>query len=162
MIERWLDLFDKAFMAVAMVALSVMAVSISADALGRYLFDSPITGQYEFTRLYLLVILVFMALPRTYTLDGHVRLRLLEKYLSRVPFGLSERLNAVLAAAAFGALAYVSTGEAAEKFANGDRLFGAVQFPLYWSYVWVPLGSSLLAVRLAFEIVFPSGRGTKP
>jgi TRAP-type C4-dicarboxylate transport system permease small subunit len=162
MLTRVLDLFDKAFMAVAMAALSVMALSISADALSRYLFNSPITGQYEFTRLYLLVILVFMALSRTYSLGGHVRLRLLERYLRRLPFGLAERLNAALAALVFGALAYVSAGEAVAKFAHGDKLFGAVQFPLYWSYVWVPLGCGLMAARLAAEVALPRVRQDAP
>jgi len=160
-LDRVLSAFDRLFMAVALLAIFVMMLGISADALSRYAFSAPIEGQYEFTRLYLLVIVTFMALPRTYTLDGHIRLGLLDAALQRIPFALSERLNAVLAAVAFGALAYVSGVEAIAKFANRDTLFGAVQFPLYWSYVWVPLGSGVLTLRLVLEIFVPVRRGAR-
>jgi TRAP-type C4-dicarboxylate transport system permease small subunit len=157
-VSRFLAIFEKLFMATAIIAIFVMMLSISADALSRYLFGSPITGQYEFTQFYLLVILVFMALPRTYGSGGHIRLKLLDGYLRKIPFNLSERCNAVLGGIAFGAIAYVSGLEAIDKFINQDKLFGAVQFPIYWSYVWVPLGSGLMALRLIYEIFFPMQR----
>jgi TRAP-type C4-dicarboxylate transport system permease small subunit len=155
---RFLGLFEKLFMAMAIISIFVMMLSISADALSRYLFGSPITGQYEFTQFYLLVILIFMALPRTYVSGGHIRLKLLDGYRQKIPFHLSERCNVALSAIAFGAIAYISGLEAIDKFVNQDRLFGAVQFPIYWSYVWVPLGSGLMALRLMYEIFFPVQR----
>lgn len=152
---RFLALFEKLFMAVAMISIFVMMLSISADALGRYLFGSPITGQYEFTQFYLLVILVFMALPRTYVIGGHIRLNILDRYRRKIPFNLSERCNLALGGIVFGAIAYVSGLEAIDKFVHQDKLFGAVQFPIYWSYVWVPLGCGLMALRLIYEIFAP-------
>ena len=157
-VTRILEQFEKLFMAVAMISMFVMMLSISADALSRYLFGSPITGQYEFTQFYLLVILVFMALPHTYGIGGHIRLKLLDGYRRRLPFNISERCNVMLAGIAFGAIAYISGLEAIDKFANQDRLFGAIQFPIYWSYVWVPLGSGLMALRLIYEIFVPGQR----
>jgi TRAP-type C4-dicarboxylate transport system permease small subunit len=154
-VPRFLAFFEKFYMAAAMISIFVMMLSISADALSRYLFGSPITGQYEFTQFYLLVILVFMALPRTYIIGGHIRLNLLDGYRRKIPFNLSERCNAALAGIAFGAIAWVSGLEAIDKFVSQDKLFGAVQFPIYWSYVWVPLGSGLMALRLIYEIFFP-------
>jgi TRAP-type C4-dicarboxylate transport system permease small subunit len=155
---RFLELFEKLFMVVAMMSMFVMMLSISADALSRYLLGRPITGQYEFTQLYLLVMLVFMALPRTYVIGGHIRLKLLDRYLSKFPFNLSERINVVLGGIAFGAIAYISGLEAIDKFANQDKLFGAIQFPIYWSYVWVPLGCGLMALRLICEMFIPVQR----
>ena len=154
-LARLLGLFEKLYMATAMMSIFVMMLSISADALSRYLFGTPITGQYEFTQFYLLVILVFMALPRTYMIGGHIRLKLLDRYRRKIPFSLSERCNAALAAIAFGAIAWFSGLEAVDKFVNQDKLFGAVQFPIYWSYVWVPLGCGLMALRLIYEIFVP-------
>jgi len=155
-VDRFLALFEKLYMAAAMISIFVMMLSISADALSRYLFGSPITGQYEFTQFYLLVILVFMALPRTYVIGGHIRLKLLDRYRHKIPFNLSERCNTVLAGTAFGAIAYISGLEAVDKFVNQDKLFGAVQFPIYWSYVWVPVGCGLMTLRLAYEIFAPA------
>ena len=64
----------------------------------------------------------------------------------------------MLAVIAFGAVAYISGLEAVEKFVNQDKLFGAVQFPIYWSYVWVPLGCGLMTLRLIYEIFAPTPR----
>ena len=147
-------------MAAAMISIFIMMISISADAMSRYLFGSPITGQYEFTQFYLLVILVFMALARTYMLGGHIRIRLLDKILHKIPFDLSERINAFLGALAFAVLSYISLFEAVEKFVNQDKLFGVIQFPIYWSYVWVPLGSLLMTLRLIYDIFVPMQRVT--
>ena len=154
--SRLIGLFEKIFMATAMLSIFIMMLSISADAMSRYLLGSPITGQYEFTQYYLLVILVFMALPRTYILGGHIRLKLLDRFRSKIPFNLSERCNVLLGALAFGAVSYVSALEAIDKFANQDKLFGAIQFPIYWSYVWVPLGCSLITLRLIYELFIPT------
>ena len=154
-VAGFIEIFEKIYMAMAMISIFIMMLSISADALSRYLLGSPITGQYEFTQLYLLVILVFMALPRTYVIGGHIRLKLLDGFRRKIPFNLSERCNAALGCIAFGAIAYISGIEAVEKFVNQDKLFGAVQFPIYWSYVWVPLGCGLMAVRLVYEIFAP-------
>ena len=96
-----------------------------------------------------------MALPRTYVIGGHIRLNLLDGYRRKIPFNLSARCNAALAGITFGAIAYISGLEAIDKFANQDKLFGAVQFPIYWSYVWVPLGSGLMTLRLIYEIFVP-------
>lgn len=157
-IERVIGIFEKLFMAVAMISVFIMMISISADAMSRYLFGSPITGQYEFTQYYLLVILIFMAFSRTYIIGGHIRIRILDPILQKIPFDFSERLNAILAALAFGVLTYVSAMEAVGKFVNQDKLFGAIQFPIYWSYVWVPLGCGLMTLRLAYDIIYPMNR----
>lgn len=154
-IEATLSAVDRLFMLIAQVALVVMMLSISVDSLGRYLFSRPLQGSFEFTSLYLMVIVTFLAMPATYARGGHIRLDVARNLLARVPGNLSERLNALLAAAVFGFLAWHSGLEAIGKFAARDTSFGAIQFPLYWSYVWVPLGSAWLALRLALEIVFP-------
>ena len=58
----------------------------------------------------------------------------------------------------FVRLLYISGLEAVDKFVNQDKLFGAVQFPIYWSYVWVPLGCGLMAARLIYEVFAPELR----
>ncbi|MEO3387919.1 TRAP transporter small permease [Mesorhizobium sp. CAU 1741] len=154
-LERGLSFFDRLCMALAQLAIFVMMLSISADALGRYLFNRPLQGSFEFTTLYLMVILTFLGLPATYASGGHIRLDVLRPWIARIPGNPVERLNSLIAACVFGFLAWHSGLEAIAKFADGDTSFGVIQFPLYWSYVWVPVGCGLLTLRLAVEIVFP-------
>lgn len=157
-LEDGLSVLDRVCMAVAQLAIFVMMLSISADALGRYFLNRPLQGSYEFTSLYLMVILTFLGLPATYARGGHIRLDVLRPLLARIPGRPVERLNALVAAFVFGFFAWYAGIEAIGKFVERDTSFGLIQFPLYWSYVWVPVGCALLALRLAVEVVFlPSG-----
>ncbi|GLQ05128.1 TRAP transporter small permease [Sneathiella chinensis] len=151
-----LGFFDTVFLRVAQLALFVMMICITVDALGRYAVGIPLSGSFEFTSLYLMVIVAFLSMPATYARGGMVRLDVLTSWLEQLPGKISARLNALLSAAAFGLLTWFSAGEAIEKFIKLDTTFGAIQFPLYWSYVWVPLGCGLLTVRLFLEIFFPT------
>ncbi len=153
--SRALSLLDLAAMRIAQTSLLVMMLAISVDALGRYLFNSPLQGNFEFTSLYLMVILTFLGMPASYARGGMVRLDILSGPLSRLPWHLSERVNVFLAAAVFGFIAWHAGLEAFEKFEARDTTFGVIQFPIYWSYVWVPVGCALMFLRLAYEFVFP-------
>ncbi|WP_163849095.1 TRAP transporter small permease [Pseudooceanicola aestuarii] len=155
--SRVLGIFDLVFMRIAQASLMVMMLSISADALGRYLFNQPLQGSFEFTSLYLMVIVTFLGMPAAYARGGLVRLDVLTAHLARIPWHLSERINTVLGAAVFGFIAWHAGLEAFEKFASRDTTFGVIQFPVYWSYVWVPVGCGVMALRLAYEVVFPTG-----
>lgn len=150
--RRALDILDRVFMTVAVLSLLSMVISISADAMGRYLFNAPFSGNYEYTSLFAMVSLTFMGMPATYASGGHIRLTIFVARLDRIPGHLSERLNVLLGIAAFGLLAWMTVGEAIHKFAVRETTLGVVQFPMYWSYVWVPLGASLLCLRLIFEL----------
>lgn len=153
--SRIIDLFDLIFIRIAQLSLLVMMLSISGDALGRYVFNRPLQGSFEFTSLYLMVILTFLAMPASYSAGAMVRLDVFTAPLSRLPGHLSERINTFAGAAVFGFIAWHSGHEAIAKFISRDTTFGVIQFPLYWSYVWVPLGCGLMAVRLAYEFLFP-------
>ncbi len=99
--------------------------------------------------------LVFMAMPATYAGADHIRLDLFRGALARLPGMIPERLNAGLAACAFGLVAWYAGGEAIDRFAPRRTTLGIIQFPPYWSYVWVPVGCTLLALRLTLEVIFP-------
>jgi len=154
-INNLLNWLDRMFMGLAAITLFVMMCSISFDAFARYFFNSPIQGQFEFTRLYSMVILGFMAMPRTYVLGGHIQLRLIEKQLHKIPGNPAHRINALLVATAFGAMSYVTASETWHAFASNEELFGIIQFPMGWSYLWLPLGSGLMACRMLFEVITP-------
>lgn len=147
-------------MAVSLVALFAMLAIVCIDAAGRYLFRSPLPGSYQLVSLYTMVALTFMALPRAYATGAMIRVELFTGVLKR-RFGLwPERLNALVALVGFGALAWFAGQEAIDKFAARETTLGTVQLPMYWSYVWVPLGSALLCVRIVLHLIDPA-LGTK-
>lgn len=153
--NRTIDLLDLISMRIAQFSLLIMMLSISVDSLGRYAFNRPLQGSFEFTSLYLMVILTFLAMPGAYSAGAMVRLDVFAATLSKIPWHFSERINTFAGAAVFGFIAWHAGLEAIDKFVSKDTTFGVIQFPLYWSYVWVPLGCGLMAIRLAHEFVFP-------
>ncbi len=151
-VHRSLDLLDKAALAFAQGSIVLMMLLISADAFGRYLFNKPLQGAYEITTLYLMVVLTYMGIAPTYSSGRHITLDVLGSWGKHRVLRVF-RLIVVLAAMSF--LTVYASQEAYEKFRTGDTTFGLIQFPLYWSYVWVPVGCGLLVARIAADLFFP-------
>ncbi|MDX5370738.1 MAG: TRAP transporter small permease, partial [Alphaproteobacteria bacterium] len=160
-VERAVGRLERAADLMAGIALIAMMLVISADALGR-LFGAPLQGAYEFTAYYLMVVVAFMALPRSYVTGGQVRLELMERWLKRVPGNLWPRLVSAMSLAAFGVLLWFATEEALRRIAERETTFGVIQWPLYLSYLWMPLGVALLSARLALDILRPREAGELP
>lgn len=154
-VQRLVDWLERGADLLAGISLLLMMVLISADALGR-LFGAPVQGAYEFTSYYLMVIAAFAALPRSYTTGGQVRLELLEPWLRKLPGHAAYRGVVALSLAAFLVLFWFTAEEATQRIVNRDTTFGVIQWPLYLSYVWLPIGVGLLCLRLVVELALPT------
>lgn len=153
--ERLLETFDRLFLLLCKVALTGMMLATSIDAIGRYVFNSPLQGSYEMTSLYFMVVLCFMGIAPTYAMGGHIRLDVLRGPLARLPYQISERINVVLAGAVFAAITWYTGVDALHKIQTRATSFGVIPFPLYLSFVWVPLGCGVMTLRLMVELVWP-------
>ena len=157
--KRVRDIFgpiDTVLGAITNFTLFVMMLSITLDAAGRYLFNRPLTGNMEATSFYFLVILAFLGLPLAHKGNEHIRIEVFRKLMLRVPGRLVDRLHSLLSALAFGFFAWHSGRLAVEKFMDLETSLGAIQFPLYLSYVWVPIGTGYLTLRLVVEMFYPA------
>jgi TRAP-type C4-dicarboxylate transport system permease small subunit len=153
--RRILTVVENALMALACVMLVVMLGTMIVDAVGRYLFSRPLAGNFEFVSFFGMVMLCFLALPRTYSLGGHVKLEAFEPLLARAPLRLPMRINALLGAAAFGAITIYAGAESLEKIHARETTIGLIQLPIYISFVSFPLGCGVLTLRLILEIFAP-------
>lgn len=151
----WLERLERVADSVAAVCLLLMMVTISVDALGRFM-GSPLQGAYEFSELYLMVIVAFLPLARSMVTGGQVRMELLVPILERIPGRLVYRATMLVTLCAFILLLWVTAPEALRKFAARETSFGLVQWPLYLSYVWLPVGIAILCARIVAEIIRPS------
>jgi len=153
--DRILTAIEIAGMSLALLTLFLIMISITADAFGRYFLHTPITGQYEFTALYLMVIMTFMGLARTQALGGHIAISIMTPVLSKIPFQLAARMTSLLCVIAFGLMTFLTGEEALSRIAARTTTFGAVQFPTYLSYCWVPIGVGILTLRLLHQTIWP-------
>lgn len=154
-LRRTLDFIETALIAIAGLMLLTMLLTVTVDAVGRYVFNRPLAGNFEFISFFAMVMLTFLALPKVYSQGGHIKLDFLKPVLRRIPFMLSERVNALLGALFFGAIAVYAGIEAAHKIATRETTIGLVQLPIYISFVSFPLGVGVLTLRLALEIFAP-------
>jgi TRAP-type C4-dicarboxylate transport system permease small subunit len=143
-----LSYIEKLFFKVSMFSAAFMMIFVSADALGRYILNMPITGQYEITEDYLMVALVFLSLSHTYVMGGHVRVTLLLRFIpSSLKFVLNTLFN-LAAAVFFALLTYVTFGVFIEAVKLGELSTNILRYPMAPAYFLVPLGSAILCIRL--------------
>lgn len=141
--------------ALAGLSLVLMMLSISADAAGRYLFDRPVEGAYEMTGLYFMVMAVYLMLSANHAGNHHVRLDAAAGWLRRRLGRFYDRLLALIGLLAFLPLGWAVLDEGVERLIAQEVTFGPIAFPVYLSYVWVPLGVMPLILRLVLDLVQP-------
>lgn len=130
------------------MALVAMMLLVSADVLARYLFNAPLAFQFELTTNYLMVIVATLALPWCERRGAFIRLSVVSSLLNvRATNGL-RAFNALLAAIILLAIAWFAGVRTLEKYLAGDAEFGVIDWPVWLSLIWVPIGCFMLALRL--------------
>lgn len=140
-------------MALVSVALfSIMLVTV-LDVVRRYLFNAPLTWAYDVTAQYLMVAAFFLALSYTLRVEGHMRVDLVLNAV-RSPtvrawlLGVGDALALLLFLATFG----VSLGSAWAAWIDVEVLPGEIPLPVWLARVFVPLGTLILVLRLAYRL----------
>lgn len=160
--RKTLSTMEKGLMAIATLGLVAMMLSISADAIGRYAFNSPFRGNLELTSLYFMVILVFATLSQNYAMNVHVRLDIVSNLLKARMGRNYARMIALICLPVFAYFAWYAGHEALDKFIDRETRMGAIPFPIYLSYVWVALGAITLTLRFVLDIITPLDEALDP
>lgn len=135
------------------IALVLIAVLINADILGRLFFRTPLQFQFEMVEFYLMPAVATLSLARVFRENGHLCLEFISPQAFG-PFWPYVRIVMLLCSASFfGAVSYMSGRFMLQAFQRDEVYFGIIDWPLGWAYLSVPLGCSVLTVRLLFEII---------
>lgn len=147
-------LVERLLFAASAVALTAMMLLVSADVVARYFFNAPLTFQFELTTEYLMVIVATLALPWSERHGAFIRLHVVRHFISGPTAARLDAVNGLVASAAFFAIAWYSGLRTVDKWIGGDAIFGVIDWPVWVSLVWVPVGCFMLAVRLALNALF--------
>jgi len=152
-LSKAFDAVENACLYVSAACAGLIMVMVSADAMGRYLFNKPIKGVTEFVEEYLMAMMIFLALSATNRSGYHLKVELLEKHFPR---RVKAVLNPVIELVGLGILLLIMVASwdsflrAAE---TGELSVGMVAYPLAPAYFFVPFGCALICIRMLRHLV---------
>ncbi len=131
------------------VAMTLLGV---ADVTGRVLFNSPLLGQVEITRI-LLAYVAFLGLAEAEHSGGHIRLGVLDSLLAE---RARQRRDVLITALAVGVTA-VLTGAAAvffwDSWSAGETMMAPIVLPFWLAKLGVVIGVGLFTLQLLLELL---------
>lgn len=142
---------ERLLFAFSALTLVIMMLLVSADVVARYLFNAPLTFQFELTTQYLMVIVATLSLPWGERQGAFIRLSVIRRFVHPRAAGYLDAANGCIAAAVFFALAWYSGARTLDAWRQGDAIFGVIDWPVWLSLFWVPVGCFMLGLRLAIK-----------
>jgi TRAP-type C4-dicarboxylate transport system permease small subunit len=140
----------------AVVATAIMMLLTSADAIGRYVFNSPIMGAYELTEKYLMVAAIFLGMSYAFRFGVFIRVTFLVDRLPRPSRLIAEHV-AHLITIAYCLFIVYAAGTQAVRALSDEVTLSTVPVPIAPAYWMVPLG--FFALTAAMLIDLPRVRG---
>lgn len=147
-IEKTITSWAERFNWVSCAAILVMMILTTLDVILRF-FRRPIPGTYEIVGL-LGAIAVSFSLAYTSVEQGHIAVEVLVRRFSRRTQALVTAVNALIAAALFGVIAWQGAEYAADLMQKGEVSL-TVQVPIYPVAYGVAAGCALLCPILLVE-----------
>lgn len=151
-IERASSGIEQGFNYLALVALFLMMVTITANAVSRYLFDNPFSGVYRSTELFFMPVAVFLTASYLQKNEGNVDVNIVS-----TRFGdrsnLVIRIVSLLATLViYGWVSQLAAVRSWEGYLAGEVTTGVINFPTYLSWAVMSIGFALFCLRLAIQI----------
>ncbi len=139
---------EQAGMALACLFVMLLMLVVSCDAAARYLFKAPLQWSTDLVTHYLLVGAVYFALAGTYQRGYHISIDILHARLPERLRAWADALCSLLAAAVFLLVAYANWQSVEEALRNREFFPGVIAWPVWLSFLPIPIGTALLALRL--------------
>jgi TRAP-type C4-dicarboxylate transport system permease small subunit len=148
---RWLDRCEWIMTLAAALATFVMMLLTTADALGRYLLNRPILVAYELTTNYLMVGVVFLAMPYAYRQGANIRVTFLVERLGPRALQLVNHVVQVVSIL-YGAALVVATFQQARHVFTTGTTFATLDLPLWPAHVAVSLGLFVTTLMMLVDL----------
>ncbi len=143
---------EKILFRISLVVIFIMMILITVDSIGRYFLDYSIPGSYEFIEKYLMVIVIYLSISYTLKVGGHIHLDIFSEFIPKKFEGVLFYLNNILSILYFGIICYQGWIRTWVAWAGKEFLVDVINWPTYLAYIWVPLGSGLVIIRLFLMI----------
>ncbi|HVP76333.1 MAG TPA: TRAP transporter small permease [Thermodesulfobacteriota bacterium] len=150
-VENVLGKCEEVLTYIAVLSIFVMMCLTTVDAIGRYIFNYPITGAYEFTEKYLMLTAVYLGASYTYRGGSTIRITLL---VSRMPPNIKIGLNifAQIVSICYGFFLVVPNIQSLYRTYLQGTTLTSTSFPLWPPYVAIPVGLLLMSLFMLWDL----------
>ncbi|MBX9651855.1 MAG: TRAP transporter small permease subunit [Xanthobacteraceae bacterium] len=152
-LDHALSAVERAASFLAAVALFLIMSIVATDVALRYLFNRPWGWSFDFISLYVIVGLFFLALSRTFAVNGHISVDLLHHYLNPSARRICEVVICLLSAVLFAWMTQAGAARAWQNYIDNDILAGVFPWPAWAHAAFVPLGAGMITLRLVLSTV---------
>ncbi|WP_428242868.1 TRAP transporter small permease [Gynuella sp.] len=128
-------------------AVLLMAANTIANVIGRFVFHSSLFFSEEVNRI-LIVMITFAGIGYAARHGRHIRMSAIYDVLSWNIRKIMMIFITLFSALVMLTLCYFSI-QYISKVASSGRILPALQIPVYWIYLWVPVGFLITAVQYA-------------
>lgn len=165
-IRRSFDRVELILASLAVVALVIMMLAVSADAVMRYMFNAPIHGTQDLVSRYLMVAAYFGILSGAYAKGAQIRIDFLLGTLRPSLQHAIEAIGCVGTGVLFALIAWLAGRQTVTSFVRSEVIPGSIPWPIWVTYALVSGGSALLVLRLIVNgighVSAALGRGDGP
>jgi TRAP-type C4-dicarboxylate transport system permease small subunit len=149
--QRWLDGCERVQTLAASLATLAMMLLTTADACGRYLFNRPILVAYELTTNYLMVAVVFLAMPYAYRQGANIRVTFLVERLGRGARLVVDHVVQLVSIVYCGMLVYATFQQARHVRLTGTT-FATMDLPLWPAHLVVSAALFLTTLMMLMDL----------
>jgi TRAP-type C4-dicarboxylate transport system permease small subunit len=141
--------------AIALSLLSLIVLTF-VDVVGRYLFNSPVPGAFEYVRI-LMGIVVFGAMPLASARNAHLRAGMLDHFIPERVNAVREPFVQLVSASILGLILWRLAVEAQSKW-QSKEVFSGLTIPLWMPITYMAV-LSLIALVATLAVAVSAGLG---
>ncbi|MGH1331803.1 MAG: TRAP transporter small permease [Paracoccaceae bacterium] len=142
-----------AYAVIGAVAIALMMLHITADVIGKFVFNRPLPGTIPIVSQFYMVIATFLPLAMVERANGHISVEII---VTNFPDRLQDfiaMLASALGTIIFGLLTWRALIEAGRKYSVGTFSYENGHKILTWpTYYIVPIGTALLTLVLFYKL----------
>ena len=128
----------------------------AADVALRYIFNEPLDFAYYLTENYLMVGMMTLPMAWGFRAGGYIRVVGLARTLPAFLRDALLRVGLLGGAVYIAILGWMAWQKFFEAYTDGSVEMGLIDWPVSWSWVWIPIGCLLLMLRLLVTAIGPA------
>lgn len=150
-VERTLLRCEQVLVYIAVVSAAAMMVLTTADAMSRYLLNSPILGAYELTEKYLMVASIFFGLSYASRGGALIRVTFLIERLPPTARLAADYLGHLMSLA-FSVIVMIAAGQQSLRALADATELSTLPIPVGPAYCLVPIGFLAMTLLMIADL----------